>query len=1010
MAEIIGVIATILQLIDTAVKAHDYLKGFRNATQEQQRLLSEIQSVDALAKQLHLRMKQTLERLTKKLSSTENSNSPQEEDHELRTESGAAHSRDARVPNGVHEELGTPSRIDHHARVPFGRSSIAQLSWPLWGKDEVYEGLDTIERFKSFLNLWLGMSIWDCTQEISSTVKDIAEEQRIKHEYISAAVRDSTEKQRISHNYIYESVTHVSQTQEMYHPSAELERDKILDWFSPINSFLRQADISSMQQSGTGTWLLQNDKIKLWKLGKQRTVWCRGMPGAGKTVLASMVIDDLCANLESQRTGVAVVYLNHKETEIQTPSNLLAALWRQLTFGRPLSTAVHELYVKHHEQRTRPSLEDVSSVLCSTVSELSGVFLVIDALDEYPETQRDLLLRYLSALPSTHVIADSETLEIRASEDDIRRYVDAQIMKSPRLCTHIINRPELRDEIDSMIVQRSGGMFLLAKLHIDSLTTKHTVKAVRECLMNMPSDLNRTYDERGRQELAQRALSWIANAKRLLRPSELRVALAVEPGTTELDLDNFLDLDTILSVCEGLVIFNAEDDRVCLIHYTAQSYLNSIQARDFPHAQSQITTTCITYLLFDAFSPHLHSTLDNALFLPTPSTHHLLNYALNYGLVHARGQPEFDSKDLILAFLARRSTWLSLWNRVYYYNKIPELATKLWIAAFFDLRQIAGHLLIEEGPDAGAIYAASVNRHADMVGMLTGAGVQVNALGGYHGTALQVAALAGDENMARLLIRSGADVNIQTKRHNNALYEASRRGYEAIVRLLIDNGADVNIQTEEHGTALQMASHGGHQEIVRLLLANGADVNTQSKEQLSGTALQMASIEGHQEIIRMLIENGAHVNFQTKERGSALYGASLMQNDEAVALLIEHGADVDAKGPDGTALQVAAADGNEKIVRLLLANGANVNTEGPNGTALQAAMSEGHDNIVHLLVEHGAGLKKYSSPKISSRFQEYGDFAHLLIKHAVPPSSWHQSGNLLFKPQKLVQYRRTSWS
>jgi ankyrin repeat protein len=478
--------------------------------------------------------------------------------------------------------------------------------------------------------------------------------------------------------------------------------------------------------------------------------------------------------------------------------------------------------------------------------------------------------------------------------------------------------------------------------------------------------------------------------------------LAVEPGTTELDPDNLLELDTILSVCGGLVILNAEDDRVCLIHYTTQRYLDCIPDREFPHVQSQITTICITYLLFDAFSPSRLSTLDNSLFLPAPLTHHLLNYALNYGLVHARGQPESNIKDIILAFLAQRSRWLGLWNRVYYYNKIPELATNLWIAAFFDLREIAGHLIVAEGLDVGAVYAASVNGHAEMVGILIGAGAQVNSFGGYHGTALQVAALTGNEDMVRLLLKSGADVNMQTKRHNSALYEASRRGYETIVRLLTENGADVNIQTEEHGTALQMASHGGHQEIVRLLITNGADVNIQSKEQLTGTALQMASIEGHQEIIRMLIENGADVNFQTKERGSALYGASLTQNDAAVALLIKHGADVNAKGPDGTALQVASADGNEKIVRLLLANGANVDVEGPNGTALQAALSERHTHIVRLLVKYGADVKK------TSQSQRGDDFTLLLIPHAVPPNSWHQSGNLL--RQKSVLHRRTSWS
>ncbi|KAJ7642448.1 hypothetical protein DFH06DRAFT_999809, partial [Mycena polygramma] len=352
------------------------------------------------------------------------------------------------------------------------------------------------------------------------------------------------------------------------------ERDMILDWLSPINSFLRQADISSMQQSGTGKWFVQGDLMKQWRSGKPKTVWCRGMPGAGKTVLASMVVDDLRTIPDCQNTGVAVIYLNHKETEIQTPSNVLAALWRQLTVGKPLTDVVRQLYAKHRERRTRPTLEDIFFVLYLTLSELSSAFIIIDALDEYPETQRDILLHHLSPLPSSvnllvtsrphinikHIIADAQIMEVRATEDDIRRYVDAQIINSTRLCSHIRSYPELREEIETNIVQRSDGMFLLAKLHVESLATKHTLKAGYG---SMPGDLRRTYDEvmqrinRQRdddRDLAYRVLSWVSNAKTLLRPSELREALAVEPGTVELDPENLLDLDTIVSVCEGLIM------------------------------------------------------------------------------------------------------------------------------------------------------------------------------------------------------------------------------------------------------------------------------------------------------------------------------------------------------------------------------------------------------------------------------------------------------------------------
>jgi hypothetical protein len=55
------------------------------------------------------------------------------------------------------------------------------------------------------------------------------------------------------------------------------ERDRIIEWYSPINFFLRQADVLSARQPGTGQWLLQHHLFKTWKSGVTKTIWCRGM-------------------------------------------------------------------------------------------------------------------------------------------------------------------------------------------------------------------------------------------------------------------------------------------------------------------------------------------------------------------------------------------------------------------------------------------------------------------------------------------------------------------------------------------------------------------------------------------------------------------------------------------------------------------------------------------------------------------------------------------------------------
>jgi hypothetical protein len=152
--------------------------------------------------------------------------------------------------------------------------------------------------------------------------------------------------------------------------------------------------------------------------------------------------------------------------------------------------------------------------------------------------------------------------------------------------------------------------FLLARLHIESLCEKPTIKAVQEALTHLPKDLNETYDSAMKRiedqgdmnkNIAYSALTWVVNAKRPLTVSEIQTALAVEPDSQELDEDNVMDIETILAVCAGLVIVDQESSVVRLVHYTTQEYLDSIQAQLFPDAQTEITRTLLTFLAFDGY-------------------------------------------------------------------------------------------------------------------------------------------------------------------------------------------------------------------------------------------------------------------------------------------------------------------------------------------------------------------------------------------------------------------------
>jgi len=163
--------------------------------------------------------------------------------------------------------------------------------------------------------------------------------------------------------------------------------------------------------------------------------------------------------------------------------------------------------------------------------------------------------------------------------------------------------------------------FLLAQLHLNSLTGKRTVNAVQVALEKLPkgSDaydevykeaMQRIKEQKDDEGFARRVLSWITSAKRQLSTTELQHALAVDVGKAKLDENKFLPVEDMVSLCAGLVTVDEESGIVRLVHYTAQEYLERTKEYWFPNAETDITNVCITYLSFSVFENGICETDD----------------------------------------------------------------------------------------------------------------------------------------------------------------------------------------------------------------------------------------------------------------------------------------------------------------------------------------------------------------------------------------------------------------
>ena len=98
------------------------------------------------------------------------------------------------------------------------------------------------------------------------------------------------------------------------------EMRDIISWISLLKFWPKHQDIFAKHQEGTGSWLFSDPKFLAWKTGIERVLWCPGVPGAGITILSSMVIDHLSATFKEPDVGVVGIYCDYNEfNQMSTP-------------------------------------------------------------------------------------------------------------------------------------------------------------------------------------------------------------------------------------------------------------------------------------------------------------------------------------------------------------------------------------------------------------------------------------------------------------------------------------------------------------------------------------------------------------------------------------------------------------------------------------------------------------------------------------------------------------------
>ncbi|KAF8463356.1 hypothetical protein BDZ91DRAFT_313566 [Kalaharituber pfeilii] len=201
----------------------------------------------------------------------------------------------------------------------------------------------------------------------------------------------------------------IKDTVQSLHQNMDAENmEKLLTWLSPLEPHKRHQAVQASRAKGTGKWLLQSEQFQLWIEGKtnhhqsSQVLGCFGEPGAGKTVIASLIMDYISTTFSERRPliGITFLYCDYRDKQEQTLVHILGSFIKQLVLqcthaGIQLPEVVRSTYKTAQKSQIRLDRRTGINLMKDFLQELGSTFILIDALDELQDTTRTNFLQVI---------------------------------------------------------------------------------------------------------------------------------------------------------------------------------------------------------------------------------------------------------------------------------------------------------------------------------------------------------------------------------------------------------------------------------------------------------------------------------------------------------------------------------------------------------------------------------------------------------------------------------------
>jgi hypothetical protein len=258
---------------------------------------------------------------------------------------------------------------------------------------------------------------------------------------------------------------------------------KVIKWLHAPDPSTNYNKALKQRQGGSGLWFLQNDVFAGWKTRQNSFLWLNGIPGCGKTIISSTIIEHLEKTLPCKL--VLYFYFNFNDKGKQTLHNMLCALISQLypkNLNNSQEQALESLFSSCQDGRRQADTESLREIFFNILDHFKEVWLVLDAIDEcctrkgtegllswireaLQSNQRNIHL-LMTSRPEHDIevgirkyACNDDIFELQSSliTNDIRAYAHMRVSEDNAFRRWRSN-PKVQNEIETQITEKADGM------------------------------------------------------------------------------------------------------------------------------------------------------------------------------------------------------------------------------------------------------------------------------------------------------------------------------------------------------------------------------------------------------------------------------------------------------------------------------------------------------------------------------------------------------------------------